>query len=175
MKFTHCVAVTLFAAILPAAASAQTAVGESLLALHGVTQQNVMATAEDLSQEIYDFRPTADVRSTGEILAHIAAAQFMFCSMAAGESSPNGEDFEQTRSTKAEIVDALRAGFDYCAGVYRGMTDAEAATERTIPFMPETPMTTAGVLAFNSAHNYEHYGNLVTYMRLNGIVPPSSR
>ncbi|HKK92829.1 MAG TPA: DinB family protein [Longimicrobiales bacterium] len=175
MNLRHGVTAIALAALLPSAVSAQTSLAGSLFELHGVTQQNIMATAEDLSQEMYDFRPTAEVRSTGEMLAHIAGAQFMFCSMAAGEENPNGENFEETRTTRADIVDALSAGFDYCAGVYNGMTDADAAAERTIPFMPQTPMTAASVLAFNSAHNYEHYGNLVTYMRLNGIVPPSSR
>lgn len=175
MKIRHALAALLATLTLPAPASAQTTIAGSLFELHGITQQNVMATAEDLSQDIYDFRPTDEVRTTGEILAHIANAQFMFCAMAAGEDSPNGENFEQTRTTKAEIVDALTASFDYCAGVYAGMSDADAAEERTIPFMPQAAMTAASLLAFNSAHTYEHYGNLVTYMRLNGIVPPSSR
>ncbi len=104
------------AALQPAVASAQPTIAGSLLELHGITQQNIMATAEDLSQEIYDFRPTEEVRTTGQILAHVANAQFMFCSMAAGEDSPNAENFEQTRTTKAQIVEALRMGFEYCAG-----------------------------------------------------------
>lgn len=171
----RCVAALAVTLLLPLAAAAQTTVAGSLLGLHGITQQHLMATAEDLSQEIYDFRPTEEVRTTGQILAHVAFAQFMFCSMAAGEDSPNAENFEETRTTKAQIVEALRMGFEYCAGVYDGMTNAQAAAARTIPFMPDTPMTAASILAFNSAHNYEHYGNLVTYMRINGIVPPSSR
>lgn len=175
MKLIHCVTAIAMVALVPAAVTAQATVASSLFELHGVTQQNILATAQDLSQEMYDFRPTDEVRSTGEILAHIANAQFMFCAMAAGEESPATENFEQTRTTKAEVVEALEMGFEYCTGVYGGMTDTEAAAERTIPFMPDMEMTAASVLAFNSAHNYEHYGNLVTYMRLNGIVPPSSR
>ena len=175
MKLSHCVAAIAMLALIPCAAAAQVTVAGSLFELHGVTQQNILATAQDLSQEMYDFRPTDEVRSAGEILAHVANAQFMFCSMAAGEESPATENFEETRTTKARIVEALEMGFDYCARVYGGMSDADAAAERTIPFMPGMEMTAASVLAFNSAHNYEHYGNLVTYMRLNGIVPPSSR
>jgi len=108
----------------------------------------------------------------GQLLAHIAGAQYLFCSAAAGESSPNSENFEETRTTKASIVDALDAGFAYCDGVFSRMTDQGLA--RSVTFFGG-PNTAGGVLAFNSAHNYEHYGNLVTYMRLNGIVPPSSR
>ena len=89
----------------------------------------------------------------------------------AGESSPATENFEQTRTTKASIVEALEMGFGYCEGVFSRMTDE--AGGRTLTFFG-SQNTAFGVLAFNSAHNYEHYGNLVTYMRLNGITPPSS-
>jgi uncharacterized damage-inducible protein DinB len=146
-------------------------VASSLLGLHNVTQENIMATATMLDEELYAFRPTEEVRSVGELLAHIAGAQFLFCSSAAGEDSPNSENYEETRTTKAEIIEALEAGFGYCTEVYGKMTDA-MGTEIVSFFGND--MAVSGVLAFNSAHNYEHYGNLVTYMRLNGITPPSS-
>jgi hypothetical protein len=101
----------------------------------------------------------------------VANAQYAFCSAAVGESSPATEDFEQTRTTKAAIVEALEMGFGYCEGVFRRMTDEMGAQSVDLFGSPNTAF---GVLAFNSAHNYEHYGNLVTYMRLNGITPPSS-
>ena len=107
----------------------------------------------------------------GQLLAHIANAQYAFCSAAAGEDSPNTANLEETLTTKADIVSALDEAFAYCVGVYDRTTDARGA-EMTTFFGDD--MAVAGVLAFNSAHNYEHYGNLVTYMRLNGIVPPSS-
>lgn len=156
---------------LPQGTSAQS-VTSSLKGLHDITQGSIMATAQDLDAEMYAFRPTDEVRSTGQILAHVANAQFMFCSAAAGEPNPSAEDFEQTRTTKAGIVQALEAGFGYCTEVYEEMTDAQGG--RSVSFFGGEN-TAHGVLAFNSAHNYEHYGNLVTYMRLNGIVPPSSR
>ncbi len=157
----------------PLAMSAQTGpVVQSLKGLNDITTTNIMATVETLDEALFSFRPTEEVRSMGQILAHIAGAQFAFCSTAAGESSPNSENFEQTATTKAQLTAALEAGFAYCTEVYAGMTDAEGA-EAVDLF--GTPMAKSGVLAFNSAHNFEHYGNLVTYMRLNGIVPPSSR
>ncbi len=148
------------------------AVTQSLQGLHGITKTNIMATAELLDEELYAYRPTEEVRSMGEILAHVANAQFMFCSAAAGEDNPNGENFEESRTTKAQIMEALEMGFGYCDGVYENMTDEAGAAP--VQFFGG-PNTAHGVLAFNSAHNYEHYGNLVTYMRMNGIVPPSSR
>lgn len=155
---------------MPAAGSAQT-VTESLHGLFEVTKNHVMASARMLDEELYAFRPTDEVRSMGELFAHIANAQYAFCSAAAGESSPATENFEQSRTTKASIIEALEMGFGYCDEVYENMTDEKGAG--AVSFFTG-PNTAHGVLAFNSAHNYEHYGNLVTYMRLNGIVPPSS-
>lgn len=158
------------ALLAPSAVQAQT-VSETLQGLYEITRDNVMASAQMLDEELYAFRPTEEVRSMGELFSHIANAQYAFCSAAAGEQSPATENFEQTRTTKAAIIEALEAGFGYCDGVFANMTDARGA--ESVQFFTG-PNTVFGVLAFNSAHNYEHYGNLVTYMRLNGIVPPSS-
>jgi uncharacterized damage-inducible protein DinB len=155
----------------PVLASGQT-VTSSLLGLFEMTKDNVVASAELLDEELYAYRPTDEVRSMGELFAHIADAQYLFCAAAAGESSPATESFEETRKTKAAILEALEMGFGYCEGVYSRMTDDSGG--RVVDFFTG-PTTAFGVLAFNTAHNYEHYGNLVTYMRLNGIVPPSSR
>ena len=157
------------AVIIPTSISAQDLAIQSLKDLFDVTKRNVIATAEMLDTNMYQFRPTDQVRSTGEILAHIADWQYVFCSAAAGEENPRPEDFEETRTTKARIIDALEMGLAYCESVYERATDVGAP--RTLFGRPNT---LGGALAFNSAHNYEHYGNLVTYMRLNGIVPPSS-
>ena len=164
------VAAVAVAMSFPLAANAQS-VTSSLNGLFGVTKTNIMASAEMLDEDLYSFRPTDDVRSMGELFAHIANAQFAFCSGAAGEASPATENYEQTATTKAQIVAALNAGFSYCDEVFADMNDEKGAG--AVNFFG-SPNTAHGVLAFNSAHNYEHYGNLVTYMRLNGIVPPSS-
>lgn len=174
MKTLRILALALMLFALPTLVFAQdgaTAVTASLKGLHGITQTNIMKTAEMLSDELYAYQPTEEVRTAGQILAHIANAQFLFCAAAAGEDNPNGENFEETATTKEAITAALKAGFAYCEGVYDGMTDTAGAEVRSF-FGQE--MAASGILAFNSAHNYEHYGNLVTYMRMNDIVPPSS-
>lgn len=144
----------------------------SLQGLHQMTSANIVRTAEMLDDAMYAYQPTEDVRTAGQMLAHIANAQYLFCSTAAGTASPNEVNIEETATTKAEIVPALKDAFAYCDGVYASMTDAQGAEARS---MFGNDMAASGVLAFNTAHNYEHYGNLVTYMRLNGIVPPSSQ
>lgn len=158
--------------VSPLALTAQNPIRDSMKGLFDVTRTNIMTTARELGPEVYAYRPTEEVRTTGQILAHIADGQYAFCSSAAGESSPMSESIEQTRTTKAAIVEALEQSFAYCERVFASTTDA--AGGRAVSLFG-APNTTLGTLAFNTAHNYEHYGNLVTYMRLNGIVPPSSR
>jgi uncharacterized damage-inducible protein DinB len=170
MKKNFVVVASVMALWIPIAASGQT-VTSTLEGLFEVTKGNIMASAQMLDEDMYAFRPVDEVRSMGEIFAHIAGAQYSFCSAASGESSPNSENFEDTRTTKARILDALEGGFAYCDEVFSHTVDADGAN--SVSFFTG-PNTVFGVLAFNSAHNYEHYGNLVTYMRLNGITPPSS-
>lgn len=146
-------------------------VTSSLKTLHSLTATNIMKTAEMLDDEMYAFSPTEEVRTAGQILAHIANAQFGICSVAAGEENPSQENYEESATERQDILAALEAGFDYCEQVYDGLNDEQASEMRNLFGMS---MTASAVLAFNSAHNYEHYGNLVTYMRINGIVPPSS-
>ena len=144
----------------------------SLKGLHSMTSATLMATAEQLDEDLYAYQPTGDVRTAGQLLAHVANAQYAFCSSAAGEDNPNEANIEETATAKDDIVAALAAAFAYCDGVYDAMTDEQVAETRTF-FGRE--MAASGILAFNTTHNYEHYGNLVTYMRMNGIVPPSSQ
>ncbi len=146
-------------------------VTSSLTDLHQIVAGYIMATAEMLDDEMYAYRPSDDVRTTGEMLGHIANAQYLFCSVAAGEENPSDVNYEEVASSKNDIVTGLRDAFDYCGRVYNGMTDEEGAQMRNLFGMN---LAASAVLAFNSSHNFEHYGNLVTYMRLNGIVPPSS-
>lgn len=178
---TRVVRLTTLSLLLAACTSADTGqmemaesttVVQSLQGLHDITKTNITQTAEVVPENLYSFRPTEEVRSMGEILAHVAFAQFLFCSGASGQENPNSENFEETRTTKEQIIDALASGFAYCDGVYASMTDAQGTEMH--PFFGND-MAASAILAFNSGHNYEHYGNLVTYMRINGIVPPSSR
>lgn len=162
--FTFCFCLTSLAQEVQPVAS-------SLKGLHDITARNITATAEMLSEEMYAYRPSDDVRTAGQILAHVANAQFVFCSSAAGENNPSQSNYEETATTKTDIVAALETGFSYCASVYEAMTDANGAKMQDFF---GNPMAASAILAFNSAHNYEHYGNLVTYMRINGITPPSS-
>jgi uncharacterized damage-inducible protein DinB len=130
----------------------------------------VLRSAEKMPEENYGFKPTDSVRSYGQILGHIADAQYAFCSIALGEKNPMPKN-EQTKTSKADLTAALKEAFAYCGKAYEGLTDASAAQPVKM-FGADSPRL--GVLIVNSTHTVEHYGNLVTYMRMKNVVPPTS-
>jgi uncharacterized damage-inducible protein DinB len=130
----------------------------------------ILRTAEIVPEEFYSFKPTEAVRSLGQILGHVADAQYTFCSLARGEKNPV-RNIEKTKTSKADLIAALKEAFAYCDKTFEGMSDS-SGTEM-VKFMGiDTPKL--GALIANNQHLSEHYGNLVTYMRLKNIVPPSS-
>ncbi len=139
-------------------------------AIYSIVKSNVIKAAEKMPEANYSFRPTPDVRTFGQIVGHVADAQYIFCSMATGKVDM-GPGVEKNKTTKADLVASLQEAFAYCDKVYDGLTDASAGT--LVKFLGrDAPKVT--VLDFNTAHADEHYGNIVTYMRLKGLIPPSS-
>ena len=134
------------------------------------TKGILLRSAEKMPEEYYNFRPVDSVRTYGQIIGHLADAQYLFCSTASGEKNPDLR-IEKTKTSKADLVAALKDGFAYCDKVYDSMTDA--ASIQTVKFFGNDVPKFA-VLSINMGHNMEHYGNLVTYMRIKGIVPPTS-
>jgi uncharacterized damage-inducible protein DinB len=130
----------------------------------------LVSSAEKMPEGNYTFKPTDSVRSYGQIVGHVADAQYMFCSVALGEKNP-GLKIEQTKTTKADLVAALKVAVAYCDKAYDSMTDA-SGSQMVKLFDMDLPKL--GVLNINNMHDMEHYGNLVTYMRLKNIVPPTS-
>jgi uncharacterized damage-inducible protein DinB len=130
----------------------------------------LVSSAEKMPEENYNFKPTEAVRSYGQIVGHVADAQYTFCSLALGENNP-GLKIEQTKTTKADLVAALKDAVAYCDKAYDGMTDA-SGSQMVKLFGGDMPKL--GVLSINNMHDMEHYGNLVTYMRLKNIVPPTT-
>jgi uncharacterized damage-inducible protein DinB len=155
-----------------AAVSAQTAdpISAGNKGLYNMIKGTVVRAAEKMPEENYSFKPTPDVRSFGQLIGHIADGQYEFCAPVLGDKSEH-PSVEKTATTKAALIEGLNAAFAYCDKAYNGMTDAEGA-QMVDFFGRKYPKIT--ILAFNFAHNDEHYGNIVTYMRLKKLVPPSS-
>ena len=133
-------------------------------------KQILLASADKMPEANYSYKPTEAVRSYGQILGHVADAQYMFCAIALGEKNPDLK-IEQSKTSKADLTAALNSAFAYCDKAYDSMTDSSGAQMVKL-FGGDTPRL--DVLTVNNMHNMEHYGNLVTYMRLKNIVPPTS-
>jgi uncharacterized damage-inducible protein DinB len=137
--------------------------------LYGAVKGYILKSAEKMPEANYRFKPSPEVRDFGAILGHLADDQYFFCSAARGEKKES--NFEKELTSKADLVAALKTAFAYCDPAYEGLTDAKSPTmlkfghgERTL----------SGILNFNVSHDFEHYGNLITYLRIKGLVPPSS-
>jgi uncharacterized damage-inducible protein DinB len=137
----------------------------------GVIKRNVTEAAQKMPEAEYSFKPVDGVRTFGQLVGHVANAQFAFCATVKGEANPNQGKNNETLATKAELVAALEKSNAYCEGVYAGITDTTGA-EMVKLFGNDMSKLTA--LYGNTAHSNEHYGNLVTYMRIKGHVPPST-
>lgn len=172
--FRAALALTL-ALVFPLAAAAQNAISRAIGQQWDGAKGNIVASADQMPEADYGFKPVDSVRSFGAILAHIAGANYVFCAPALGTKAPYSEDhFEKTAKSKAEIVKALRESVAYCDKAFTALTDLSAG--EMVPAAFGTGQTSrAGALLGNIGHLQEHYGNLVTYFRVKGLVPPSSR
>jgi uncharacterized damage-inducible protein DinB len=131
----------------------------------------ISRAADQVSEADYGFKPTPLVRSFGQLIAHIAGTQDVFCAAALGETGGNEDDIEKTKSSKTDLIAALKASNEHCRRAY---ALADAASGRSVSLFGEN-RTVLYALMMNTTHDNEHYGNIVTYMRLRGMVPPSSQ
>jgi uncharacterized damage-inducible protein DinB len=134
-------------------------------------KKNIIRSAEKMAEENYAFQPTPEVRTFGAMLGHLASTNFQWCSQAAGTENPSTTDFEKSVTSKPALVQALKDAFAYCDGVFAQMNDTRGAE---IVKFSGGDQARLGVLIVNTAHNFEHYGNLITYLRMKGLIPPSS-
>jgi uncharacterized damage-inducible protein DinB len=131
----------------------------------------LIKSAHQMPDSIYWFKPTAEVRSFGGIIGHVADSNYMLCSIAQGEKNPAPmQDFEKN-TERATVVKALEDSFAYCDKAYE-ITDLKSNDQVELFGMKGSKLW---LLSLNAAHEDEHYGNLVTYFRLKGLTPPSSQ
>lgn len=128
--------------------------------------------AEEMPDSLYTFKPSPDVRTFGQQVAHVADDQYNLCAPAKGETRQAAYTaIESSLSTKADLLPALKAAFAYCDGAYDALSDASG----TAMAAGNKGRTRFGMLNWNLWHTWEHYGNVVVYLRMKGFVPPSSQ
>jgi uncharacterized damage-inducible protein DinB len=164
----------LFVLAVPAAAAAQNQISDTIRDGWNGAKRNLTRAGEAMPDAKFTFKPVDTVRGFGQIIAHVAGANYIFCAAARGEKAPYAEDhFEKTATTKAAIMKAFADSVAYCDAAYKTLTDKTAA-EMVAAAFGDGKAARAAALIGNTGHLQEHYGNLVTYLRINGIVPPSS-
>jgi uncharacterized damage-inducible protein DinB len=132
------------------------------------TRNLVVKVAEAVPEDKYDWKPTPEVRSFREQLVHIASENHLFMGFVAGEKS----SAPQNLKTKNDIVKALNESYDYGTKVLDGLTDEKAM--ESVPAFRGAQQPRWSIAMMNMMDNMDHYGNLVVYMRTNGITPPRS-
>lgn len=129
---------------------------------------NIVKAAEKMPDDGFAFRPAQSVRSFGELIGHVTDVNYLFCS-ALNPEKKSAPDAEHKLNSKTEFVNALKESVAYCNTAFDQVTDPATTVKL---FGGERASLT--VMYMNVAHANEHYGNIVTYLRLKGIVPPSS-
>ena len=160
----------------PATAAAQPSFpATSFLAATRATWDNtrtlLLGIADSVPEDKYDFKPTPAVRTFREILIHLIGENYTFFSRVSGDNLGSNARFDTLKS-RAEIMKALRESYDYDARVWAGLTEEKAL--EMVPGRGGQPTQRWAAILATIQDNMNHYGNLVVYLRLNGIVPPRS-
>src|SRR6202167_4319818 len=157
--------VVLHAQAPPAASSNPISASEK--GFYTLVSGEVVAAAEKMPEQNYSFKPTPEVRSFGQLVGHVADAQYGFCSTATGEPNPM-KDIEKTKTSKADLVTALKDAVAYCNKAYAGMTDAQGSQMVKLMNYDVARLT---VLSVNTAHTDEHSETMSPFLCLKGLAP----
>ena len=143
--------------------------------MYGTIKNNLLKLAEKMPADNYSFRPTPEVETFGRRIAHIADANMNVCAGLNGERKSFGA---ASKIFKAELLAALKESFAYCDGVFDSLTDANAremvSSRLGGPFPPEPTRSRLATLYNLVRHSNEMYGYMAVYLRLKGVVPPTS-
>ena len=152
-----------------------TSFAASAKAMHASIRRNLLEAAQAMPAEAFAFKPTDQVRTFAQLIGHVTNANYYFCSAAKGAAMPSKSNAE-TLTTKDAAVKALSDSLTYCDTAYQETTDQNFGEPARIAGQgnKSTATTRGAILMFNITHNNEHYGNIVVYLRLKGVVPPST-
>lgn len=141
-------------------------IGEAKQAWNGI-KNNLIKMADKMPDEAYSFKASPDIRTFGELVGHVADSEMRSCSTVNGEMKNLGAG---KMTAKADLVKAIKEASDACDKAFEGVTDANAFEMMKGP----RPASRLGMLVRNTTHANEEYGYMAVYLRLKGIVPPSS-
>lgn len=155
-------------AAAPQAAPANPLSAEAKQMYNGV-KNNLIKMAEKMPEEHYAFKATADIRTFGQLVGHVADSQARTCGILIGDTKQLGAS---AKTSKADLVAALKESFTMCDKAFDSLTTDAKAVE--LVQMGQRQSTRVGALVRTVSHSNEEYGYMAVYLRLKGIVPPSS-
>ena len=134
-------------------------------------QRDLLEAAELMPEADYLFKPTPETRPFGQLIAHVAMSQFATCSALQGGPSPKAAEKDETPRSKAVLIALLEESTTFCNPLVNAMTD-----EGMVQLMKVGPNEAARGLPIIglSVHGNEVYGTMAVYLRLKGIVPPTT-
>lgn len=136
--------------------------------IYDVVKNNLIQMAEVMPEENYSFQPTPDIRTFAQMVAHVADAQARLCSAATGQ--PKSLD-AASKTSKADLVAALKESSAMCDAAWNTLGSVTAYETIKVGPYERSKLAT---LEYNSVHSNEEYGYMAVYLRLKGIVPPST-
>ena len=155
----------------PAPTSETLTLSSQMLRGYQNIQRDLAEAAEKMPDEHYGFRPTPDIKPFGQLVAHVALAQFRVCALLTGEPNPRKDDKEDASRTKADALALLKASTAYCDPPVSALTET-AMTELTKAGQLQVAKGLVPVELVT--HGMEMYGTMAVYLRLKGIVPPTT-
>ena len=146
----------------------------------GIAEHDFVPAAEAMPEDKYSFAPTSGdfkgVRTFAQQVKHVSAANYMFGASILGEKPPvalGGENGPDSLKSKAEIVKFMNDSFAYLHKALASVTAKNELDQIDSPF--GVKVSRLSLASFSTAHPFDHYGQMVEYLRMNGIVPPASR
>lgn len=136
-------------------------------AAYNSVKNNILKSAEKMPEEGYGFKPSPEMRSFAQVLDHVAVAQSHSCGALTGEQISVKSD----ASSKADVIASLNSAFAECDKAFDAVTDTNALEAIK---SPRGERSRVSLLAGTLAHDNEQYGILSVYLRLKGVIPPSS-
>ena len=145
-------------------------------------EKEFVPAADAMPEDKYTFAPTngefKGVRTFAQQIKHVAAVNYMFGGVILDEKPPadiNDEKGPDSLQSKADIMNYLKGSFDYLHKAIASLNDANLTTPMKNPWGGKEPVTRLQIAVLSASHPFDHYGQMVVYLRMNGIVPPASR
>lgn len=155
-----------------AQASGSNPVSDALRGLVARETPNVVGAVEEMPADKFNYRPTPAQWTFGHLVVHMIGANYGMCASIGGVPHPKTEQLSDTDS-KDKLLPALKASFQFCTDSLKNVQDSNLGEE--IPFFGMRKMT-RGAMMITMAQDYgDHYAQASSYLRLNGLLPPSAR